>query len=237
MISTIKYRILTSAAILLGSSLLAGAAEYTLNVADFNALTVDNGVNVTYKCLPDSAGIVAFECEPELASKILLLNNKSNLRIQLDIDEGIPSNLPVVRVYSTGLNSVCNSGDSTVVVTLSHPVDKFTAKVIGNGAVHVHNLDARQAEGKVTAGRGFIHIDGKADKAKLFIAGTGRIDAGNLQSREVRSSSIGPGHIICNPSKKLSVGGLSGHIYYMTEPEEISRRGMGVKALPIDSLP
>ena len=232
----VKSRAFLSVALLSASAALTSAAGYRLNVADFNTLSVDNGVNVTYRCVPDSAGMVVFECDPELASKILLINNKSNLRVQVDIDEGIPQNLPLLHVYSSGLTGVTNSGDSLVVVSLAGPGEKFSARVIGNGTINIHDVNVRQAEAKVTAGKGFISIDGNADKAKLFIAGTGRIDASGLRAEEVRSASIGPGHIICNPSKKLSVSGLSGHVYYLTRPEELRQRGMGVRALPIDSL-
>lgn len=227
--------LLSAVSLTLVPAVSADAARYSLNVADFTSLSVDNGINVEYVCMPDSAGWVAFECEPETASKILLSNNKSNLRVQLDIDEGIPTGIPDIRVYSSSLRSVSNSGDSLVVVNLVNSNDKFTAKVIGNGRIEVHNVNAHKTEAKVTAGRGAIRLDGTTVEARLFIAGTGTIDAGALEAEEVRSSSIGPGHIICRPSKKLAVGGLSGRVYYMTEPEEISRRGM-VKALPIDSL-
>ncbi len=228
-------RLMAAASLILSSAIGADAARYALNVADFASLSVDNGINVEYVCKQDSAGWVTFECEPDAASKILLSNNKSNLRIQLDIDEGIPSGIPAIRVYSSALKSVSNSGDSLVVVHLINPNEKFTAKVIGNGRIEVHNLNAHKVEAKVTAGRGAVKLDGKTVEARLFIAGTGSVDAGGLEAEEVRSSSIGPGHIICRTTKKLAVGGLSGRVYYMTEPEEISRRGM-VKALPIDSL-
>lgn len=214
----------------------ASAAPYALNVADFSSLSVDNGVNVCYKCLADSAGWVVFDTEPSKASKILLKNDKSNLRIQIDIDEGVPDGLPTIRVYSSMLCSVSNSGDSLVTVSLTQPVEKLKVKVIGNGCIHMDGIDARNVDSKVTAGRGAIRLKGSADKANMFIAGSGRIDAGELAAREVRSSSIGPGRIICNPMKKLRVSGLSGHVYYLSEPEEITRRGMGVKALPADSL-
>ncbi|MDE6278166.1 MAG: DUF2807 domain-containing protein [Muribaculaceae bacterium] len=229
-------RIISAALISISFAFVSAAAKYKVDVADFSKLSVDNGVNVIYTCSPDSAGLVVFDCEPDMASKILLINNKSTLRIQIDIDDTIPTGIPTVQVYSAALSYVSNSGDSLVVVNLSVPNDKFTAKVIGNGNLIVNNLEAHNAEAKVTAGRGTIKIGGKTDKAKLLIAGTGRIDAGELRASEVHSSCIGPGHIICRPSVKLAVGGLHGKIYYITEPEEISRRGMGVKALPIDSL-
>ncbi|MDE6311221.1 MAG: DUF2807 domain-containing protein [Muribaculaceae bacterium] len=214
----------------------AFGAKYSINVADFSRLSVDNGVKVIYSCVPDSAGFVVFDCEPDLASKIILMNNKSTLRVQVDIDESLPTGLPVVKAYSSTLSAVSNSGDSLVVVNLATPCDRFVAKVIGNGAIEVKGINAGRTDANVTAGRGYIKLDGKSDKVKLFIAGTGHIEARNLDAREVYSKSFGPGKVVCNPSSKLYVAGLNGRIYYVTEPEEISRRGMGVKALPLDSI-
>ncbi len=214
----------------------ASGAKYSLNVADFSRLSVDNGVKVVYSCIPDSAGFVVFECEPELASKIILINNKSTLKIQVDIDENLPTGLPLVRVYSSALSSVSNSGDSLVVVNLTSPSERFVAKVIGNGSLEVNGIDAARTDANVTAGRGNIKLNGKSDKVKLFIAGTGSIEARELTANEVYSKSFGPGKVVCNPTSKLFVAGLNGRTYYISEPAEISRRGMGVKALPLDSI-
>ena len=62
-------------------------ARYTMNVANFNALTVVDGIGVDYHCNADSAGWVVFTADPDLASKISFTNNKEHLRIQTLADE------------------------------------------------------------------------------------------------------------------------------------------------------
>lgn len=210
------------------------AAEYSINVADFTELTVENGVNVEYKTLPDSAGWVVFETRPELASKVLLSNGKNNLTIQIDVDELIQHDLPTVKVYSSQLTRVTNSGDSTVCVSLSVPVENFSARVIGNGTISVRGIEAKSTDAKITAGRGVIDLEGVTECAKFSVTGTGAINAPQLRAQDIRTTTLGPSRIFCAPLRKLLATGMSGRVYYSTNPAELIRRGMGVKALPLE---
>lgn len=216
------------------TSLVSKAAQYSINVADFSELTVENGVNVEYITKPDSAGWVVFETQPELASKVLLSNTKSNLHIQIDVDELVEYKLPTVKVYSTSLKRVTNCGDSTVRVNLAEEVETFNARVIGNGSIYVRGIHAETTDAKITAGRGIIELQGKTENAKFAITGTGIIDALELSAQDVRTTTLGPSRIFCAPTRKLLATGMSGRVYYSTNPAELIRRGMGVKALPLE---
>ena len=71
-----------------------------------------------------------FETTPELAPAILFEPNKGKLAIKLTPTDVPYRNLPTVRVYSSYLSKVENSGDSTVRVLASACMPEFNAKVI-----------------------------------------------------------------------------------------------------------
>lgn len=215
----------------------AKAEKYTIPVENFTHLSIDNGYKVIYHASGDSVSRVVFDCSPELSSKIFVRSKKNTLHIQLEIDENVPRHLPTIYVYSPRLQSVTNSGDSLVVVDLKKCMDKFEAKVIGNGTIDVNNLKAKQATARISTGRGVINLNGTADNLTLSVAGTGKINAENVPALNVSASAFGPGTIICDVKDRLTLSGMSGKIFYLSTPKEIKRRGLGVKALPLDSLP
>lgn len=209
----------------------AEEARYTLNVANFNSLTVVDGINVIYHCDADSAGWVVFSAEPDLASKISFTNNKEHLRVQTLADEQPFRNLPTVTVYSASLRYVENSGDSTVLVYPTVPVQKFTAKQIGNGTLEVHGVTADKFDGDAAAGHGRLTVEGKADKVKLRNVGTGIIDAATLAGDDVSCFVLGPGfvHVHATGQLKLTGAGSGKVINHATAAKNVNR-SIGIKA-------
>lgn len=218
------------------SAFTTKAERYKIDVSNFTSLSIDNGFRVVYHNSPDSASFVSFDCSPETAAKIYVTDRKNKLVLQLQIDENLPKNLPTIYVSSPRLENITNSGDSLVVVNLNEKVEKFNAKVIGNGSMEILNLNANSATAKITTGNGSIFIKGTSNSLNLSIAGTGTIDAAEVSAKSVTATAVGPGIIICNPADKLLLYGMSGKIYYVSTPKEIKRRGMGTKALPYDSI-
>lgn len=206
-------------------------ARYTLNVANFNSLTVVDGINVVYRCNADSAGWVVFTADPDLASKISFTNNKEHLRVQTLADERPIADLPTVTVYSASLRYVENSGDSTVVVYPTVQVQKFTAKQIGNGVLEVYGVTADKLDGDAAAGRGRLTIDGKATKVKLRNVGTGTIDAATLDGDEVSCFVLGPGTVHVHATGQLKLTGAgSGKVFNHTTAAKNVNRSIGIKA-------
>lgn len=208
-------------------------ARYTMNVANFNALTVVDGIGVDYHCNADSAGWVVFTADPDLASKISFTNNKEHLRIQTLADEQPLAGLPRVHVYSASLRYVENSGDSTVRVYSPVPVQKFTAKQIGNGTLEVHGLSAEKLDGDAAAGNGRLTLDGKADKVKLRNVGTGLIDAATLATDNMSCFILGPGIIHVHAPGELKITGAgSGKVINHASAKKTSNRSIGIKVEP-----
>ena len=215
----------------------AQSTEHKLNVQDFCELTVVDGICVDYYCRPDSAGWVVFTCEPAMASRIMFENKGEHLVLQTDADETPIVGVPLLKVYSASLQKIENSGDSLVRAYVEAPVKQFKARQIGNGRLEVHGLDAGVVDAGVTTGCGQLHLDGKALKTTIRNVGTGPVDASGLKSAEVRCFIFGTGNVDCNPKDKLRVFGAgSGIVYYHNKPPKITNRGIGVKALPGESL-
>lgn len=212
------------------------SADYKLNVQNFKELRVVDGIAVDYCCHPDSAGWAVFTCDPDMASQIMFNNNKERLSVQTASEDGrIVEGTPRVRVYSSALCMVENSGDSTVVVHNLVPIQTFKAKLIGNGSIYVHGIHANSVEAGIVTGNGNIAIDGKAQKAKYHNVGTGSISARNLDAAQVKCIIISNGKIECSASKKLNIVGMgSGRVEYHGNPESVSNSSIGVKAINAD---
>lgn len=219
------------------ASVSAQVADYRLNVQNFCELTVVDGIAVDCYCRPDSAGWAVFSCCPETASRIMFSNNAEVLTIQTDAEDAPVRNLPRIKVYTASLRKVENSGDSLVRVYPDVAVDNFKARLIGNGALEILNLDAGNVDASVTAGKGSLNISGKSHKVTLKNVGTGPMDASHLDAAEVKCFILGTGDIQCNPADKLRVFGAgTGKVVYHSHPGKISNRGIGVKALSSDAV-
>lgn len=208
---------------------------YQLNVGDFTELTVVDHLDVIYRCVPDSAGVVVFHADPAHVADLWFENKNFKLKIQNDGLEPDSIFSPIV-VYSNSLTSATNWGDSTLVVESIPPMTQFKAKVIGNGEVIVGNVQATRVNASVQAGKGRIFIAGKTHTASLQLMSTGSIEAGGLAASVARCRMYGTGSIDCSPADELSVAGItSGTVYYKGKPAKITNRSIGAKIVGIDA--
>lgn len=214
---------------------VAQSAEYKLNVQNFSELTVVDGINVDYYCRPDSAGWAVFSCTPEVAAEIMFTNDADHLTIRTAAEEHTLADMPEIRVYSASLHKVENSGDSLVRVFTDVPVDKFKARVIGNGILEIHGVKTDNFDAGLTAGNGHLIVDGKAKKVKINNVGTGPVEASDLISPNISCFVFGTGDIECTPLESLRVYGAgSGKVRYHGTPSKVTLRGIGVKAVACD---
>lgn len=227
-----KHFLLILFIILSGLQVDAKKSNYKLNVQDFCELTVVDGVHVEYISRVDSTGWAVFECEEELASKIMFTNNVQRLTIQTAADEEPIAGMPLVKVYSTTLRRIENSGDSVLTVYLNVPVEHLSIIQIDNGTIVANNIEAEDLTVNLAAGKGHIAINGKAKKSKFTNVSGGHIDAEKLETPLARCYVFGKGDIFVSPREQLKIYGAgSGKIYYTAEPKKKTSRGIGVKAL------
>lgn len=207
--------------------------QYKLNVQDFNELSIVDGVPVEYFCSNDSAGWAVFICAPEMASHIMFSNENKRLSIRTDSDEKAIAGIPKIRVFSSSLKKVVNSGDSLTVVNLENGihVKNFKARQIGNGRIAVNGVDCDEIDAGITAGNGHMNLSGKARKAKLGNTGNGHVYARDLETANTNCNVFGTGNIECNSTESLRVFGAgNGKVIYVGDPK-ITLRSIGVKAV------
>ncbi len=207
--------------------------EYKIKVSEFSELKVNDAVNVDYRQSADSSGLVTFTCAPDFASFLILENKGRTLNVRVATDAVGQKGLPRVTVYSRYLNSVFNSGDSTVRVLSVADCPKFEASLQNNGTIVVRDLHATEVKASLSFGHGTIILEGTCDKAEFKMKGAGDIEADGLAANEVKVNAAGTGSIGVNAVKMLNVYGLgSTTIYYKGEPE-IKKKGLGIKVKPI----
>ncbi|MBR3765597.1 MAG: DUF2807 domain-containing protein [Muribaculaceae bacterium] len=211
-------------------------SRYELDVKDFTELKVIEGINVNYVCNPDSTGRAVFIATDELASVLMFNNTKGRLEMQIATDGIDYKNLPTVTVYSKFLTKVENSGDSTVRVLNVASCPNFKARLIGNGRLIVKGIDVTYLDGSIDTGNGQLILYGKCESAKLSCTGTGTIQADELVSNDTKCVMLGTGTIGCQALTSLNVvGASSGKVYYKGNPEQIKKRSVGVKIIPLDN--
>lgn len=209
--------------------------RYELDIKEFDVLKVIDGVNVDYRCNPDSAGRAVFTTTPGLASVLMFSNDNGKLSIQMASEDRNRRDIPLVTVYSTFLNKVENAGDSTVRVVNVAPCAKFQAILIGNGRLAVHGVKSTEANLSLRTGNGVLAADGTADELKISFSGTGTIQADEFPATKVSVRATGTGAIGCAPDKELSiVGAGSTKIYHKGTPT-IKNRSIGIKTFRLDS--
>lgn len=212
----------------------ANLVKYELNVNEFHELKVVDGINVIYSCNPDSAGLAVFTCPASQASAFIFNNKKGKLSMQVSTENVGTSNLPTVRVYSTYLTKIENSGDSLVKVINIAQGPKFSAKLIGNGRLVVNDIKATEVNAAISTGNGTLVVNGKCDNAGINFMGTGVIQADGLEAESASVKAGGTGSIGVWAVKTLSVMGAGSTKVYFKGNPEIKNRAVGIKTFPID---
>ncbi len=233
-----KKTFLTIILLIIATSVVSAQklSRYELDVKDFTELKVIEGINVNYVCNPDSTGRAVFIATDELASVLMFNNTKGRLEMQIATDGIDYKNLPTVTVYSKFLTKVENSGDSTVRVLNVASCPNFKARLIGNGRLIVKGIDVTYLDGSIDTGNGQLILYGKCESAKLSCTGTGTIQADELVSNDTKCVMLGTGTIGCQALTSLNVvGASSGKVYYKGNPEQIKKRSVGVKIIPLDN--
>lgn len=208
--------------------------SYKLKFHDFNELTVVDDINVDYICDPSKAGMVEFEAPKNLVSSIIFEPSKTKLSIKLAASDSVYRELPTIKVYSSYLTSVKNDGDSLVRVLSIADGPKFSCRVIGNGKILVHGVKTNELSASIFAGNGKITIFGECKLANLKVTGSGTIQAEELKSLEANCTAS-HGSIYCNAVEKLSVGGVSGNVFYRGTPELKKRFLSHIKLTQLES--
>lgn len=237
---TTMKRILISFILVAATALMvcAQATRHEVKVGNFSRLMLLDDINVNYRCNADSAGLAVFTCTQEMANHFMFsLSDKGRLSIQVDDECERQGNLPTITLYSSSLDEVENSGDSTLRLTDLPPMKAFKARLIDNGKIIVRGVCASQLELQILSGKGKIIADGSCDDLSLRLVGTGEIQADQVEAVNVSCRIMGTGTMGCHVNGgTLKVSGSgTGKVYYKGTPSKVTVRKLGtIKAIPMD---
>ena len=230
-----KFAFLLSLLVSFGALAQNRTKEYHISVGPFDKIIVENNINVVFSTKKDSIGYINYTCTPDLADAVIASCKDGKLKIQLEADYTLRKDLPTVYVYSNYLTYVNNSSDSTFTAREIPENFRFEVKQVGNGTINVPNVVCTEAIVRLSTGKGNINISGKCESAKIFMIGTGVIQADLLQANSVECKILGGGAIGCDPRNALTVKGIgSTKIYYRSEPPVIKKTGGG-KLIPLSN--
>ena len=232
-------RVLISIVCVFAVTLMAGAqvSRHQVKVGNFTRLAVFDDISVDYQCNADSAGLAVFECTQEVADHLVMTrSDRGQLTIQLDDIFKRLSNLPTIIVYSSTLDEVENSSDSTLRVSGLPPLKEFKVRLTDNGKVILRGVRASKLELQILSGKGKIIADGYCDDLEIRLIGTGEIQADKVDATDVSCRIMGTGSIGCNVNGgflKVSGSG-TGKVYYKGNPSKVTVRKLGtIKAIPM----
>lgn len=223
---------LLAAAVALTAS---AVGPYSLQFPEFTELKVADGINVVY--IPDAqkAGKVEFEATSEIASAIVFEPSASKLTIKLASRNEVYNSLPTVYVYSTFLTKLTNEGDSLVKIQGIQPVPELLLRQYNNGRIVARDIKCTRLNASILAGHGTMFITGTAGVADYNVAGSGHLQADELQAETVQASITGTGAINCYATATLSVKGISsGMVSYRGKPTVKKSFLSSVTVEPID---
>ncbi|MBD5312491.1 MAG: DUF2807 domain-containing protein [Muribaculaceae bacterium] len=193
--------------------------DYRLEVGQFDKLKVTDNVNVIYRCMPDSAGYIAYRSTEQFSDAFIFTLNKGTLRIQVSTEDVGAPDLPVVYVYSDFLTEVENSSDFKLTIFSPAPCPEFKAIQVGNGSIVVDDIRATKVTAALATGNGTLNLSGSCEQAVYRMVGVGMIEADMLRANSVSCKILGNGTIGCWPLQRLDVKGIgSTKIYYKGDP-------------------
>lgn len=220
---------------------VAAAAQtvpHVMNAGDFNELKLSSNINVEYRAMPDSAGMVVFEAPTDVAAGVVLRNNgKGELSIKLTKEVSARAELPTLCVYSSWLCKIRNEGDSTLRVLTNTHQPKINATLSDNGRIVLEEVDADLLELRIVTGRGTVVARGSCETLNARNLGSGVIQADELIAHKAECRVVGAGTIGCFVAGgELSVRGAgTGKVYYRGTPSKLTMKKLGsIQAIKID---
>jgi hypothetical protein len=195
-------------------------ASETRQVAEFQAISVDGGIDVVAR--QGSKTSVQVQADdnllPLLETVVESGRHGPTLKLRWKHDENISTHSKVlVTVVTPRLEAVASSGSGDVVI------DSFTTPALdlalsGSGDARLTKLNTEALELQI-AGSGDVRGSGKATRLKISIAGSGDVALTELQADDVVVHIAGSGDAEVDAEKRLEVHiAGSGDVSYHGHP-------------------
>jgi len=204
-----------------------GALEtYTFNVGDIKEVKVELLCDILYYSEPSDS--VTLEIQPNLMKHIVVKESDGVLTVRSTRNIRWTGNtqIPVLSISTPSLTCVTHAGAGSFRTVDPIVADSFTLRVAGatnNRAV----LDVKSLSVNMD-GAGDIKLSGRAETADIDMAGAGKMDALDLQTRDAKVNIAGVGtvRIGCSDNLRVVAAGV-GTVEYAGSPIlDVSRGGL-----------
>lgn len=172
--------------------------EYQLAPGAFHDIESHVAADIYIREHPDSAGVVKYTTDAEMAGKMKV--SVSDGKLLIDVERGtrdtgrriknmtIYTHSPLSRLVIVG------SGDCMIPPVRMAPEASF--EIMGSGDIDLHDCTVKTLNLKI-AGSGDIDLHGvtKADSVTMKVVGSGDIEADAIMARSVSASISGSGDV------------------------------------------
>ena len=203
-------------------------------IADFDKVSILNGINVVYTQSESQAGKVRIYA-PE-GKDVVSITSKDGL-VSIRYGRGYKRDFGVIMVYiySKELTQVNCSVGANFTTDGIVSGEKLKLKVLNKSQIRCKNIIYDEVVAKRGLGRGDILLAGKVKKATYSIIGNGEINADNLVADDVTCKILGKGDIGCHVDKNISVFGLGKGAAYCKGELKVSGENNKIRLMPTKS--
>jgi len=204
-----------------------GALEtYSFDVGEIKEVKVELLCDILYYSEPSDS--VTLEIQPNLMKHVVVTESGGVLTVRSTRNIHWTGNTrtPVLSISTPSLTRVTHAGAGSFRTVDPIVADSFTLRIAGatnNSAV----LDVNSLSVNMD-GAGDIKLSGRADTADIDMAGAGKMDALDLQTRDAKVNLAGVGTVRIGCSESLSIVAAGvGTVEYAGSPVlDISRGGL-----------
>lgn len=200
-------------------------------IADFNEVSILNGINVVYTQSESQAGKVRIYA-PE-GNDVVSITSKNGL-LSIRYGRGYNRNFGVIMVYvySKELSKVSCSVGANFTAEGIVSGSSLKLKVLNRSQIRCKNIIYDEVSAKRGLGNGDILLAGKAKKATYTIIGPGEINADELVADEVSCKILGRGDVGCHVDKDISVCSIGKGAAYCKGELKVSGDNKKIRQMP-----
>ena len=200
-------------------------------IADFNEVSILNGINVVYTQNEAQAGKVRIYA-PEGDDVVSITSKNGLLSIRYGRGYRRDFGVIMVYVYSKELNKVnCSVGANFTAEGIVSGTS-LKLKVLNRSQIRCKNIIYDEVSAYRGIGNGDILLSGKVKNATYTIIGNGEINADNLIADEVLCRILGKGDVGCHVDKNISVRSLGKGAAYCKGELNISGDNDKIRVMP-----
>lgn len=188
-------------------------------VKNFDKIKIEVDAEVHYYQSESESGI-KITIDENLFELINATVDVNTLTIKLYQNVKLQPSKFVIEIYTNNIELISNKKNATIEFKTEINVKELKIENKGNGKIFsMKSTEVKDLEVE-NIGNGTITLVGKADNARIFLSGAGKINMENYAIRNCTCENSGAGDIYIYASKQLDCMLFGkGNIYYMGDPE------------------